>query len=93
MNSTCVSVGRRVSRRAGDRRSERPGQAPRAEDVSSLSASDQGAQLLALYDRALPQVYGYLRARVGDDAVAEDLTAETFLAAVQAVHKRSRCPS
>jgi RNA polymerase sigma-70 factor, ECF subfamily len=38
------------------------------------------ATLLALYDRALPQVYGYLMARCGDQAVAEDLTAETFLA-------------
>jgi RNA polymerase sigma-70 factor (ECF subfamily) len=37
--------------------------------------------LLTLYDRALPQVYGYLMARCGDRAVAEDLTAETFLAA------------
>jgi RNA polymerase sigma-70 factor (ECF subfamily) len=36
--------------------------------------------LLALYERALPQVYGYLMARCGDRAVAEDLTSETFLA-------------
>lgn len=36
--------------------------------------------LLALYDRALPQVYGYLMGRCGDRAVAEDLTSETFLA-------------
>ena len=36
--------------------------------------------LLALYDRALPQVYGYLMSRCGDRAVAEDLTSETFLA-------------
>jgi RNA polymerase sigma-70 factor (ECF subfamily) len=36
--------------------------------------------LLALYDRALPQVYGYLMARCGDRTVAEDLTSETFLA-------------
>jgi RNA polymerase sigma-70 factor, ECF subfamily len=36
--------------------------------------------LLALYDLALPQVYGYLMARCGDRAVAEDLTSETFLA-------------
>jgi RNA polymerase sigma-70 factor (ECF subfamily) len=36
--------------------------------------------LLALYDRALPQVYGYLMGRCGDQAVAEDLTSETFLA-------------
>ena len=44
-----------------------------------------GTRLLALYDEALPQVYGYLLARCGQWAVAEDLTAETFLAAVDAV--------
>jgi RNA polymerase sigma-70 factor (ECF subfamily) len=37
--------------------------------------------LLDLYDRALPQIYGYLMTRCGDRAVAEDLTSETFLAA------------
>ena len=46
---------------------------------------DQRAELLALYDRALPDVYGYLRHRCGSETVAEDLTAETFLAAVRAV--------
>ena len=40
--------------------------------------------LLSLYDEALPQVYGYLLARCGQRALAEDLTAETFLAAVDA---------
>ncbi len=40
--------------------------------------------LLALYDRALPQVYGYLMGRCGDRAVAEDLTSETFLAVAAA---------
>ena len=40
--------------------------------------------LLSLYDHALPQVYGYLLARCGRRALAEDLTAETFLAAVGA---------
>jgi RNA polymerase sigma-70 factor (ECF subfamily) len=39
----------------------------------------------AIYRRALPQVYGYLLPRCGAAAVAEDLTAETFLAAVAAV--------
>jgi RNA polymerase sigma-70 factor (ECF subfamily) len=43
-----------------------------------------GASLLALYDEALPQVYGYLIARCGDRAVAEDLTSETFLAVATA---------
>ncbi len=53
------------------------------------AAGDQGAALLAMYDRALPQVFGYLRARVGAEATAEDLTAETFLAAVQAIERRA----
>jgi RNA polymerase sigma-70 factor (ECF subfamily) len=53
------------------------------------ATSDQGAELLALYDRALPQVYGYLLPRCGSEAVAEDLTAETFLAAVTAVQKQT----
>ena len=56
--------------------------------MSNPAAADQGQQLLAIYDRALPQVYGYLRARVRDDTIAEDITAETFLAAVGAVRDR-----
>ena len=53
--------------------------------MNASASADQGPRLLALYDRALPQVYGYLVRRVGDATVAEDLTAETFLAAVRAV--------
>ncbi len=41
------------------------------------------SEVLALYDRALPQVYGYLVDRCGDRATAEDLTSETFLAALK----------
>jgi len=44
-----------------------------------------GDALVSSYDRALPQVYGYLVARVGSPAVAEDLASETFLAAVTAI--------
>jgi RNA polymerase sigma-70 factor (ECF subfamily) len=44
--------------------------------------TEQAEALLALYDRSLPQVYGYLVRRTGDPTIAEDLTAETFLAAV-----------
>ena len=51
--------------------------------------SRQGRALLGLYDRALPEVFGYLAARCGSDPVAEDLTAETFLAAVDAVQRDS----
>jgi len=43
---------------------------------------EPGETLLALYDRALPQVYGYLMARCGNRSEAEDLTSETFLAVV-----------
>lgn len=53
------------------------------------STADQGPALLALYDAALPEVYGYLVRRCEGAAVAEDLTAETFLAAVAAVQKGS----
>ncbi len=48
---------------------------------------DPAVALLDLYDQALPHVYGYLLARVGDPPLAEDLTAETFLAAVAAARR------
>ena len=43
--------------------------------------------LLALYDEALPSVYGYFVRRCRDRATAEDLTSETFLAAMDAARK------
>jgi RNA polymerase sigma-70 factor (ECF subfamily) len=46
-----------------------------------------GVELLELYDTALPEVFGYLAHRCGDAGVAEDLTAEVFLAAVDAVQR------
>jgi RNA polymerase sigma-70 factor, ECF subfamily len=49
-----------------------------------VSEQPAAAGLLELYDEALPQVYGYLLSRCGQRALAEDLTAETFLAAVGA---------
>jgi RNA polymerase sigma-70 factor, ECF subfamily len=48
---------------------------------------DPAFGLLELYDEALPHVYGYLLARCADRTLAEDLTAETFLAAVSALRK------
>lgn len=59
--------------------------------VSELATTDQRHELLQLYDSALPDVYGYLASRCGSAAVAEDLTSETFLAAVDAV-RRDRVP-
>lgn len=48
--------------------------------------------LLALYDEALPQVYGYFVRRCADRATAEDLTSETFLAAMDGARKESPPP-
>ncbi|CAA0117198.1 ECF RNA polymerase sigma factor SigL [Mycolicibacterium vanbaalenii] len=45
--------------------------------------------LLALYDEALPAVYGYFARRCGDRGTAEDLTSETFLAAMDAARKET----
>jgi RNA polymerase sigma-70 factor (ECF subfamily) len=42
---------------------------------------------LALYEEALPVVYGYFVRRCGDRGAAEDLTSETFLAAMDAARK------
>jgi RNA polymerase sigma-70 factor, ECF subfamily len=56
------------------------------------AGDDHAAGLMAVYDTALPFVYGYLVARCGGKKqVAEDLTAETWLAAVDAV-RRSQAP-
>jgi RNA polymerase sigma-70 factor, ECF subfamily len=41
----------------------------------------------AIYHRALPHVYGYLLPRCGSVSLAEDLTAETFMAAVAATRQ------
>jgi len=49
---------------------------------------DPALGLLELYDNALPHVYGYLLARCGDTGMAEDLTAESFLAAVNALRRK-----
>ena len=48
---------------------------------------DHGATLLEIYDHAVAEVFAYLRARCGGRAVAEDLTADTFLAAVGQIRR------
>ena len=55
--------------------------------VSSVAAGDQGAALLALYDDAVGEVYGYLLARCRNRSVAEDVTSEVFMGAVDAVKR------
>lgn len=60
--------------------------------ISAAATGDARADLLRLYDTALPQVYGYLLRRCGRRETAEELTSETFLAAVDAA-RRARPPS
>ncbi len=59
-----------------------------AEEMGSGSSA-HAATLLALYDHAVGEVYGYLRARCRDHALTEDLTADTFLAAVGQVQRNA----
>lgn len=51
--------------------------------TAPASSEQPGPGLLELYDVALPQVLGYLVPRCDSRATAEDLTAETFLAAAR----------
>ena len=52
--------------------------------IGPRETTDPAEPVAAIYPVALPQVYGYLLPRCGSVAVAEDLTAETFMAAVAA---------
>lgn len=56
--------------------------------VDPAAEEAQSRAFLELYDTALPQVFGYLRARSGSEPLAEDLTTETFLAAVRSYQQR-----
>jgi RNA polymerase sigma-70 factor (ECF subfamily) len=60
---------------------------PRAEAALDTS----GASFRTFYDDALPRIYGYFLHRCGGSiAVAEDLTQETFLAAVAELKRGGR---
>lgn len=51
------------------------------------TATTHGAALLALYPTAVREVYGYLLHRSRQAATAEDVTAETFMAAVDSIRR------
>lgn len=60
--------------------------------VPNRATLDDPARFDAFFEAALPRVYSYLLARSGGEpAVAEDLTQETFLAAVREI-TRGRNP-
>jgi RNA polymerase sigma-70 factor, ECF subfamily len=62
--------------------------------VSTDAAAGREAadELRDLFDAALPRVYGYLLSRCGRAALAEDLTAETFLAAADSARRDPAAP-
>jgi RNA polymerase sigma-70 factor, ECF subfamily len=55
--------------------------------VPSVEIGDHAAALLALYDEAVGEVYGYLLARCRNRTVAEDVTSDVFMGAVDAVSR------
>lgn len=72
-------------------RSSGPGGDDRGVSVES-GHRDAPRELMELYDEALPVVYGYFTRRCGDRATAEDLTSETFLAAMDGARRSSPPP-
>lgn len=65
---------------------------PDGDDKSVSAETDAPRALLRCYDEALPAVYGYFVRRCGDRGTAEDLTSETFLAAMDAARRPSPPP-
>ena len=51
------------------------------------SSIDHQTRLLTIYDTAMPEVYRFIRARVRDQSSAEELTADTFLAALGQIRR------
>jgi RNA polymerase sigma-70 factor, ECF subfamily len=54
---------------------------------SSAAAFGPSIDISDLYQRHVVQVYSYLIRRCGDSVVAEELTSETFLAAVDGINR------
>ena len=59
---------------------------PPADEASLVSSAQRdSAEFAPLYDRYFRQIYHYLYSRVGSAADAEELTSQTFLAALEAL--------
>lgn len=66
---------------------------PASDDLVNVGGQELNQSpdpVAAIYRRALPHVYGYLLSRCGSVSLAEDLTAETFMAAVASSRAQSR---
>lgn len=55
------------------------------DDALAAEAKQDVEAFAALYQRHLTRVYRYLRSRVQSDAEAEDLTSQTFVAALEGI--------
>jgi RNA polymerase sigma-70 factor (ECF subfamily) len=55
--------------------------------TGEIAAAVDDEQLLGVFDRALAEVYGYLLHRCRTKALAEDLTSETFLGALDSIRR------
>lgn len=55
--------------------------------MSAQTDAASSERLLDLYDDALPQVYGYIHRRCRNTSVAEDLTTEVFVGAVDSIKR------
>ena len=53
----------------------------------AVGEAEHAEALLRIYDDALPRVFGYLRNRCESHSAAEELTSETFLAAVSQIRR------
>lgn len=64
------------------------GQSTTDEDRELMAAAQRDPQAFgALYRRHLDRVYRYLRYRVGNDQDAQDLTTQTFMAALESLQR------
>ena len=64
--------------------------APVLKWLVSMRAPAREADWDALYRQELPRIYNFFRYRIGDDALAEDLTSTTFEKAWRARHQHRR---
>lgn len=64
--------------------------APVLKWLVSLGVPAREADWEMLYRQELPRIYNFFRYRMGDDAVAEDLTSTTFEKAWRARHQHRR---
>lgn len=76
--SDAVGALPRGTDRYGAVQDDRLGTAPNAADVEAWQSETVAARVARLYRELFPAVFGFVRFRVGDTHLAEDLTATVF---------------